>query len=900
MRKRIICTVLSLLLLLALPVAAETQQSEEAVQPQKTILRIATAEQFLAFAENCRLDTYSRDLQVVLMRDIDLSGMDFQGIPTFSGIFLGRGHTVSGVHITADGSNMGFFRYLTETAVVSQLQVTGTVAPGGSRFYAGGIAGSNAGRLEACGFSGTVDGGDNVGGLVGVNTVTGLLENCTVQGTVTGNHFVGGFAGENLGVIRNGVNTAQVNAEAHDNTLDISDITIESITGAEAAGTTTDIGGIAGKNAGVIRECENRSDVGYQRMGYNIGGIAGSSSGYIADCENYGQVHGRKEVGGIVGQMEPATRIEFSIDTLQVLEGQLDTLSGLTSGAGYNASSGAAGITAQMNALENHMQTAKDALQTLLPKDDPDSILPDVPDMDTITAAQNALSESMKGMQSSANGITSGIQGTLATLSKDMQAITGQIGVMGQTIKGAEENLGGSLTDVSDLDTAEDTTGKVTGCVNYGSVLADLNAGGIVGAMAVENELDQEDNLAIQGESSLNFTGELRSVVIACENLGTVTAKKQGAGGIVGWQALGLVRDSSNSGKLDAAAADYVGGIAGLSDGIIRNCNAKSELSGSAYIGGIAGSGSTVTDCRSMTLFHSVTEYMGEVLGSRTQSLNPTEANVSGNLYLSIGKDWGAIDGISYGGAAEPLERTRFVNLENLSDMFKTVKVYFIFEDGQVHTVSIAPGGSLAEDQIPALPEKAGYIGHWEGLAEADLSFIEFDTIFPAVYAKQIDTLQSDILRESGQAVLLAQGQFLTEEPIVLEDLLAEYDPMLLAPSVVEVWGIRAPADAQIHTLRFCLPEGLTAEDVKLSVMDSASGEYAPCPFTVNGSYIVFEAENAGALCIQRAAADYTVWYLAAGGAAALLAILVTAVAVSNKKKKSRETPEAAEETVNS
>lgn len=885
MRKSIVCILLSLLLVLAIPVAAE-EQAVQSIAPQTRYLYIATAEQFLEFAENCRLDTYSQNLQVTLVRSIDLTGMDFQGIPTFSGTFLGRGHTISGLNITAKGSYIGLFRYLTDTAVVKDLHVEGSVTPGGSPAYTGGIAGSNEGLLEGCSFSGMLDAGDYVGGIVGINTVTGILENCTVQGAVTGHHFVGGLAGENLGVVRGAVNQARVNATAHDNAVDISDITIGSITGTEAANTTTDIGGIAGKNAGVIRDCKNHGDVGYQRMGYNIGGIAGSHSGYIIDCENYGQIHGRKEVGGIVGQMEPATRIEFSIDTLQVLEGQLDTLSGLTSAAGYNASSGAAGVTSQMNALENHMQTAKDALQTLLPKDDPESVLPDVPDLDTITAAQNALSESMKGMQSSANGITSGIQGTLSTLSKDMQAITGQIGAMGQTIKGAEENLGGSLTDISDLDTADDTTGKVTGCVNYGNVLADLNAGGITGAMAVENELDQEDNLAIQGESSLNFTGELRSVVIGCENRGTVTAKKQGAGGIVGWQALGLVKDCSNSGKLDAAAADYVGGIAGLSDGMIRACSAKSELSGSSYIGGIAGSGSTVTDCRSMTLFHTVTENMGEVLGSRTEALSQTEGNVSGNLYLSIGKDWGAIDGISYDGVAQSMERTEFVSMEGLSEMFKTVKVYFIFEDGHVHTVSLTPGGSLAEDQIPVLPEKTGYIGEWEGLAEADLSFIEFDTIFPAVYAKQIDTLQSDAVREDGKAILLAQGQFLQEEAIVLTDMLAEYDPALLEPSILEVWGVTVSEDAQIHTLRYCLPEGVAAEDVVLNVLDSETDSYRSCSFTVNGSYIVFDGENVAEFCIQKAPQDYTLWYLAAGGAVLLLAIIVTAVAVSRKKKK--------------
>lgn len=882
MAKRIVCLILGLLLLLAIPVAAE-EQPAETIQSSR-FLYIATAEQFLEFAEKCRLDSYSRNLQVTLSRDIDLTGVDFQGIPTFSGTFLGKGYTVSGLDITPEGTCTGLFRYLTETAVVKDLKVEGTVNPGGNRVYVGGIAGSNAGRLENCSFWGYVDGGDYVGGLVGINTVTGLLENCSAGGTVTGNHFTGGFAGENQGVIRSCVNKAQVNTQVHQNAIDISDITIESITGTEAINTTTDIGGIAGKNAGVIRGCENRGDVGYKQMGYNIGGIAGSHCGYIIDSKNYGQIHGRKEVGGIVGQMEPATRIEFSVDTLQELEGQLDTLSGMASGAGYHVTSGAAGVTSQMNALEDHMQTAKDALQTLLPQENPDGTPPKLPDADAIAAAQNALAESMKGMQSTTNSITSGLQGTISALSKDMQAISGQVGLMGQTIKGAEGNLGGSLADVSDLDTEADTTGKVTGCVNYGAVLADLNAGGIAGAMALENELDQEDNLAVEGNTSLNFTGELRSVIVKCENLGTVTAKKQGAGGIVGWQSLGLVRECQNAGKLDAPTADYVGGIAGLSEGIIRLCNAKSELSGSTYIGGIAGSGKTVTDCRSMTLFHNVTEKMGEVLGDRSEVTG--QAEIFGNLYLSIGKDWGGIDGISYDGLAQSVERTEFVNMEGLSDMFKTVKVYFIFDDGQVQTVNLLPGGALTEDRIPKLPEKAGYIGEWGGLAQADLSFIEFDVIFPAVYTKQIDTLQSDILREDGKAVLLAQGSFLAEDSVLLTDQRTTQTE----PSVLEIWSIKVPEGAQIHTLRYGLPEGVKADHVALSVLDASTGEYRPCTFTVNGSYIVFNGENVEEFCVERVARDYTLWYVAAGGAAVLLAVVITAIV--KKKKKPEEAPE--------
>ena len=46
------------------------------------------------------------------------------------------------------------------------------------------------------------------------------------------------------------------------------------------------------------------------------------------------------------------------------------------------------------------------------------------------------------------------------------------------------------MDDVSDDDTDDDVEAKVTNCINSGTVNADLNAGGITGAMARENDLD--------------------------------------------------------------------------------------------------------------------------------------------------------------------------------------------------------------------------------------------------------------------------------------------------------------------------------------------------------------------------------------------------------------------------
>lgn len=888
MIKKLICLSLCLIVFLSLPVAVYAQELASAPAGSEhltQLVHIKNEEQFLEFAENCRLNQYSANVQVNLWVNLDLSGLDFSGVPSFSGVFCGGGHTISGLSITADGSYMGLFRYLTESAVVADLYVEGVVAPGGSASFVGGIAGQNAGKIENCSFTGTVSGLDYVGGLVGSNTVTGIIENCGNNGTVTGNHFAGGFAGENLGVIRNCKNRAAVNTTDADNSLSISDITLESITGAESAVTTTDIGGIAGRNVGVIRSCRNRGQVGYRQMGYNVGGICGSSVGLVAECENYGQVLGRKEVGGIVGHLIPATQLEFTQDALQQLEGELDTLSGLTGGAGFHAQSGIAGISGQVSALKGHVQTAKDAVSTLLPKDDPDSVLPELPDMDSVIAAQNNISASVQGMQDSAGSITSGLENTLSTLSKDMQAITGQIGVIGSTMKSARENLGGSLTDVSDLDTDEDVSGKITGCVNYADVLGDWNVGGITGAMAPETQLDQEDNLDILGESSLHFDGQIRVVVTDSQNHGQITGKKQCVGGIAGRQTLGLIRNCQNTGLLDGAAAEYVGGIAGQSAAVIRSCQAKCQISGLRMVGGIAGSGDTVTGCLAMSQFENIAENQGQILGAVTESLGQTQGNITENYYVVVDKDYGGIDGISYEGVACAASGL-LGQLEEAGEMFRTATVYFITDNSRMQTVSVPVGGALTADKIPALLEKEGYKAQWEGLEAADLSCVNFDLVFRASYIKQISVAQSDDLRDDGRALFLAQGQFEDENGFAVTDLLAEYDPSLLHASVLEVWGLTIPDNATIHTLRFALPQGVFAEDVELSVLDTVTGSYKPVSFTVNGSYLVFQGENVSAVKLTRLAPDYSPYYLMGGGIFALaLAIAIAAVILHRRKK---------------
>ena len=899
--KRISALLLCLLLVLSLPVTALAEEAQD--NEEGTTLRIARRQQFLDFAENCRLDSYSRNLSVILLTDIDLTGVDFSGIPIFCGNFDGNGHTVSGLSITRDGSNMGLFRYVDASGVIQNLTVSGAVTPDGSRSAVGGIAGHNAGKIQNCFFDGTVSGSDDVGGIAGINAIIGIIDGCHSKGVITGDHRVGGVVGNNLGVVRSCNNRSGVNTTAEENQIKLSDISLETITGSESVSTVTDIGGIAGTSSGVIRQSKNRGNVGYQHMGYNVGGIAGTQTGYLYKCENFAQVYGRKEVGGIVGQMEPTTFIEYTEDTMQLLQSQLGTVSNLTGQAFSTIQDGNSDMGVQVDDLYNSLVDAKDALDTLLPNGDD----PYPPDRDTIDAAINNANSSLAAAGSSLYAIMDSVNDTADSLSRIMRSIAGQISAMSATVGNASQNLGGTIEDISDRDTAEILSGKVEKCTNSGAVLGDLNAGGVVGAIAYENRLDPENDLQIGGDNSMNFDTQLRAVILGCENSGSVTAKRQNVGGIVGWMALGLTKDCLSTGSIDAEDANYVGGVAGRSDGYIRRCSAKSAITGNAYVGGIAGEGLTVTDCRSMVQLTG-SEKAGAILGfkgehsgflkSESDDTDETEEDtVTGNYYLTVGSDIGAIDGVSYADSAQPLEHDDFVELEGLDPIFKVISVRFVYDDGMMHTVTLAPGEALSPDSIPKLPEKAGYVGRWDGLADADLSDIRFDVSFPAVYTAEWETVQSKPLGESKLPTLLAQGQFSDNAPIQLTQMTKGPAPGV-HDKFLEGYAFTLPTGTA-DTLRY-LPE---TEQKNVRVMvKGADGSWREVSRTQDGSYLVFAIEDGDeSFCLIGSMKKSVSWlpFTCAGGAA-VVALLVVILLVHHRRKKKAvksETPAVSENT---
>lgn len=346
---------------------------EVPVCAESETLTVANTEDLITLAKNCRLDTWSQGKTVVLTADLDLTDLEFESIPTFGGTFDGGGHTISGLSFQGDGSNEGFFRYVQESATVKNLHIKGSLEPTGSKKNIGGIAGSNSGQILSCTFDGTIKAETNVGGIVGINEQTGSIYNSSASGNFSGTHSTGGVAGRNLGQLINCSNEAEINTgdyEAGGSLENLNlDTNLKQLTGddeaSEIVNTTTDTGGICGYSSGAVQNCTNEGKIGYPHIGYNVGGVAGRSSGYLSGNQNYGSVEGRKDVGGVTGQMAPDLTLRFDEDKIEELRGEINKLGDLVDDALGHMDHSRSGISSRMDKISGYTDDAKSSAKSL-------------------------------------------------------------------------------------------------------------------------------------------------------------------------------------------------------------------------------------------------------------------------------------------------------------------------------------------------------------------------------------------------------------------------------------------------------------------------------------------------------------------------------------------------------
>ncbi len=489
--KRLLALLLALFVLLALMPGAVFAEDGE-------IVTVATPEELRRLAENCVLDTWSAGRKVLLTGDIDLEEAEFTPIPLFSGTFDGQGHSIRGLSVTADASAVGLFRQILPGAVVENLQVSGQLLPGGEADGIGGIAGLNRGLIRNCTFSGAIAGCRRVGGICGVNGPEGQVESCAAEGTVTGQHQVGGIVGENQGQVTECVNRAAITPELVQLSVtqlpDLTEAASALVNGGVSADDVldiTDLGGVVGYSSGLLRKCMNEGTVGRLHVGYNVGGVAGRQSGAVEGCLNSGKVLGRKDVGGVVGQLDPDGEWNFSEGLPAELRAQIaglrEDLNRLTADAGSTGAAASAALTDALRALDRTDAAAEElagktaawAAENLAVVNELSRRVSDgLTDLEPVTAELEALTEALPpAVQLLSEALTTLSQAV--TLSRagmeDASAALGDLASAGEDLQTAAKHLERGLARLrealGDPEKAREALGEITAALEEFSAI---------------------------------------------------------------------------------------------------------------------------------------------------------------------------------------------------------------------------------------------------------------------------------------------------------------------------------------------------------------------------------------------------------------------------------------------
>lgn len=533
-------------------------------------------------------------------------------------------------------------------------------------------------------------------------------------------------------------------------------------------------------------------------------------------------------VGGIAGQIEPEIALVLSPDYLETLSDQFERLGGLVSTAGSHAATAGGEVQSCIQKIAAYEKNAKSALEALGASFQEGNF------SDGISDAVQTLTNSIQGIASTTDQLKNAVAESVDGLGDDANAISGQIGSISRTFALATEDYGeDTIADVSDADIANVREGKVLSCTNSGTVEADMNAGGIVGIMGLEYQLDPEDD-TMGGKATQRRRYELKAIVQSCVNSGSVAAKRSYAGGICGRMELGLITASESYGTVSSESGSYVGGIAGLTGGTIRSCFAKCTLSGGDYIGGIVGSGitedltgesSTVTGCYSMVEIPEYGQYIGAISGGNSGIF--TENYFVSDVLAGINR-------VSHTALAEPMSYEALLSTEGLPQPLRRLTLSFVVEGETIKFQSFDYGDSFDASVYPEIPEKEGHYASWD---TNSLENLHFDTVVTAEYFPHITSLYSDDVT-GGKHLLYVQGQFQEGDALTLSPGTTDFEPgegeTLTAQYILSI-----PADGlESHTIRY-LPE----EDTVIYLLKN--GIWTEAVTEELGSYLAFTAPGA-------------------------------------------------------
>ena len=424
-------------------------------------------------------------------------------------------------------------------------------------------------------------------GLFGGLTETAAVMNLNLTGNILGKNNVGGIAARNFGMIRNVVNKANVSGESS-------------------------VGGITNMNYGRLAFVSNSGDVtgtgqSSGAPGASVGGIAAyngesvSKTGTIDSAENTGKITGGGQIGGIAGSNGAGSTIENVSNrgavTSNVAEGQNfggingsnagtiknaynygDVTADTGSGMGGNSVGGISGYNKDGGTIEKTGNTGviKGGLA-----------VGGIVGENSSRIVESNNSGDVSGRMTSIGGIAGRNRVNTGYISRANN--TGNIAGSAYVAGIVGTNNGGTVEDVANK-------GKITGSQQVvGGIVGQNKNGGKI------SKASNEGNVSSGNSQGASFIGGIvgfndKSTVTNVSNSGSITGTGDYVGGICGANGNASINIAYNTGTVQGA--NQVGGIAGydgndnqVAQSSVKNAYNTGVVSGRENIGGILGLG---------------------------------------------------------------------------------------------------------------------------------------------------------------------------------------------------------------------------------------------------------------------------------------------------------------------
>ncbi len=438
--------------------------------------------------------------------------------------------------------------------------------------------------------------------------------------------------------------------------------------------------------------------------------------------------------------------------------------------------------------------------------------------------ARDALSDSLEVVGDNLSDLNSIANASGDLLIDDMDAVTQQMTdildlvlEMMQDVTSFVEDEEYKIEDISIMDTSDIYAGKITDCENTGPIEGDINVGGIAGAVSFELSFDMEDDWKTDRDKTQSITRQGIAIIENALNTGDVTAKKDGAGGIVGYQSFGLVQNCTANAIVESTEGDYVGGIVGQSNGYIRSSYAKTTLSGSQFVGGISGASYDVQGCYSLSAVTATQGGFGGIVGDLD-----SDGTLKNNYFVS--DTLGGLDGISFKGMAESISYEDLLLVEGLPEVFQSMTLRFYVEDILIDTLYVDFGASVSPEEFPVMAEKDGYYSRWEVV---DTTAVTSDLKLEGDYYLLLPLL-GGAKNEAGINTILVDGIFTDRDILMIEQSEMDY--------TIWVDG----ENTAITAIRYLAPEG----DVTIELLTDEG--WVMAEFSVDGKYLIVPIDTNG------------------------------------------------------